>query len=214
MGEVLMMLSSIRIGSAYSVSRGISGSALGELSLVHICSKSVFYFPMACLLPLNFFWILGPVSGSKYVFFIGFKVVITAWAPAHGRGSALHLSWHQVSATNSTDGLNRDSAIVGCNTRALGRGSVALLGMDYTFNADLVHKVVSASAMDRFPDSEGRGVLVLHYSNCWFNAILTESRVVCIDPQGSGTGWEFPYVNGGVLVGYILRAAATLIYSW
>ena len=61
------------------------------------------------------------------------------------------------------------------------RRGLALLRSSDSIGADLIHKVVRASAIDRFPTSEGGGVAGLGHSVFRFSAIFAGGGVVCVD---------------------------------
>ena len=95
--------------------------------------------------------------------------------------SSLHLALNGKGNGISPGIPNRDSAIVTGNARATLWQGLALWRSGDSMAADLVHKVVWASAIDRFPTSKGGGVVCLSHSVFLFSAILAGGGVVCVD---------------------------------
>ena len=79
--------------------------------------------------------------------------------------------------------------------------------------ADLVHEVVWASAIDRFPTGEGRGVVCLSHSVFCFSTILAGRGVVWMDAQEPSARHGFFFVLGGVFEGYIFRSTVEFMDS-
>ena len=108
---------------------------------------------------------------------------------------------------------NGDSAIVTGNARAALWRSFALLRSGDSMAADLVHKVVWASAIDRLPTGKGGGVVCLSHSVFGFSAILAGRGLVCVDAQGPGARRRFLFIQGGVFEGYIFRSTVGFMDS-
>ena len=78
--------------------------------------------------------------------------------------SFLHFAGNEKGNGISPGIPNADSAIVTGNARATLWRGLALLRSGDSIAADLVHEVVWASAIDRFPTGEGGGVVCLSHS--------------------------------------------------
>ena len=76
---------------------------------------------------------------------------------------------------------NGYSAIVTSNAWTALRWGLAFLRSGDNICADLIHKVVRASAIDRFPTREGGGVVGSGHSVFGFRAIFAGGGVVCVD---------------------------------
>ena len=76
----------------------------------------------------------------------------------------MHFAGNGKGNGNSPGIPNGDSAIVTGNARATLWRGLALLRSGDSIAADLVHEVVWASAIDRFPTGEGGGVVCLSHS--------------------------------------------------
>ena len=61
------------------------------------------------------------------------------------------------------------------------RWGLAFLRSGDSIDVDLIHKIVRASAIDRFPTSEGGGVVGLGHSVFRFSDIFVGRGVVCVD---------------------------------
>ena len=113
---------------------------------------------------LVLFQVLGLVSSSNLVFFVGSTVIVSARAPAQCRVPSLHFAENGEGNGISPGIPNGDWAIIPSDTRAaLWRGLVLLRSGD-SIAADLVHKAVWANAIDKFSAIEGRGVVGLGHS--------------------------------------------------
>ena len=108
---------------------------------------------------------------------------------------------------------NGDWVIVTGYARVTMWRDLALLRSGDSMAADLVHKVVWASAIDRFPSGKGGGVVCLSHGIFRLSAILAGRGVVCMDAQGPGIRRRFLFVEGGVFEGYIFGSTVDFMDS-
>ena len=88
--------------------------------------------------------------------------------------SSFHLTWNGKGNGIPPSVSNEDSAIVTSDTWTALWWVLWFLRSGDSICADLIHKVVRASAIDRFPSSEGGGVLV---TECWSKVFILLSFV-------------------------------------